>query len=572
MLLIRFCIFSILFYSALNDVPKDRTIFIPPLKIPELLSSNFGELRIDHFHSGLDIKTQGVTGKEVVASANGYINRISISPGGFGNAIYIKHPSGYTTVYGHLDSFTPEIEKYVKERQYEKKSFAITLFPSNDMFPVKQGDIIAYSGNSGSSGGPHLHYEIRKSDNEKPINPMLFDFGIADHIKPVVDMLVIYPVNRNTLINKKNSIKKINVLGGHGNYYLPQESEISISGLAGFGIKAYDLTDDSPNRVAVYSLELSIDSISVFKYIMNGFSFNESRYVNSHIDYKTFMKDDIYIERMYVLPGDRLSVYKYVTNRGLFNFNDNKTHKVKIIITDADNNNSSLSFSIKAQSDKPQSKTLADQNVIEMPYNQTNTFSSENISINIPSGALYDTLYFSFKKEVGTKEMFSDLFYVSDKFTPVHKSYTLSLKPRSVPAELDSKMLIVQLDDDNNRIAASSKWTDGYLTADLLSFGRFYVGIDTVAPVISANGLSDGVNLTGKKAIKIKIKDDLSGIKSYVASIDGKWILLEYDQKNDLFIYNFDETRVTKGRTHNFSLKVDDNKDNSSVFNCSFVW
>ena len=164
--------------------PKDKSIFISPVKIPLLLSANFGELRIDHFHSGLDIKTQGVTGKEVVAAASGYIYRISVSPGGFGKALYIRHPSGYSTVYGHLDRFTPEIEEYVKAQQYEKKSYLVTLFPAKDKFPVKQGELIAYSGNSGSSAGPHLHYEIRKSESEIPVNPLLFEFGtvIISHL------------------------------------------------------------------------------------------------------------------------------------------------------------------------------------------------------------------------------------------------------------------------------------------------------------------------------------------------------------------------------------------------------
>ena len=284
MLLIRLYIFSILLYSTLNDIPKDKTFFISPLKIPEFLSSNFGELRTDHFHSGLDIKTQSVTGKDVVATADGYIYRIGVSPVGFGNSLFIRHPSGYSTVYGHLERFAPEIEKYVKKRQYEEKSFTIVLWPTKDEIPVKQGDLIAWSGNSGGSGGPHLHYEIRKSEDEKPINPLLFDSGIFDNIKPVFEKLAIYPANQHTLINNRNAVKRLNVSGSNGTYFIPSENGITISGLAGFGIKAYDAMDNNPSRFSVYSIELSIDSISIFKYVMDGFLFSESRYVNSHID------------------------------------------------------------------------------------------------------------------------------------------------------------------------------------------------------------------------------------------------------------------------------------------------
>jgi hypothetical protein len=573
MFLIRFYIFSLLLFSTLNDIPKDKSIFISPLKIPDILSSNFGELRIDHFHSGIDIKTQGVTGKEVVAAADGYIYRIGVSPTGFGNALYIKHSTGYSTVYGHLDRFAPDIEEYVRTRQYEKRSFTVTLFPDENLFPVKQGELIAYSGNSGGSGGPHLHYEIRKSDSEKPINPLLFEFGIADNMKPVIDMLAIYPANRNTLINNKHSIRKINVSGGKGSYSVSPENEISISGLAGFGIKAYDLMNESPNRCGVYSIELYVDSVSVFSYVMEGFSFTESRYVNSHIDYETFMRDNIYIERMFVLPGDRLSSYKHVTGRGLINFNDNKIHQAQIILSDVNNNRSVLSFKIKSKNGNADPvQAINDPEITVMPSNRSNRFSSENISLNIPSGALYDTLYFSYKKVSGTADMYSDVFCVHNKYTPVHKAYTLSILPRGIPAGLESKMLIVQLDDDNKKIAVNSKWSGEYLTADLLSFGRFFAGIDTVAPYISAEGFVSGANLSARKEIRIRIKDDLSGIKSYEPLIDGKWALFEYDQKNDVLIYHFDETRVIKGSRHDLTLRVTDNKENTSVYTCNFTW
>jgi hypothetical protein len=573
MLLFRFYIISLLFYSALNDLPRDKSLFISPVKIPQLLSSNFGELRIDHFHSGLDIKTQGVIGKEVVASADGYISRIGVAPGGFGNALYIRHPSGYSTVYGHLDRFTPEIEEYVRAQQYAKKSFSVTLFPSKDQFPVKQGEIIAFSGNSGGSGGPHLHYEIRQSDSEKPVNPLLFETGIADNILPVIEKLVIYPANRNTLINNQNAIRKINVAGGRGAYIIPKENVININGLAGFGIKASDMMNDSPNKVAVYSIELIIDSVSLFKYVMDGFSFTESRYVNSHIDYETFMRENIYIERAYVLPGDKLGAYKYTNNRGLFNFKDNRVHHAEMIVTDARDNKAVLTFQVKSQSEKtkPASSTL-DNELMMMPFGKSNKFTSQDISISIPSGALYDTLWFSYKKTRGTAEMFSDVHSVHNIYTPVHKAYRLSIKPTAVPAGKESKMLIIQWVENQKKNAVNSSWTDGYLSADVLSFGEFFIGIDTIAPVISSNGLVSGANLTGKKELRFRIRDELSGIKSYEGYIDGSWTLFEYDQKNDLLTYKFDASRLLKGQIHDLLLKVTDNKDNISTFSCNFTW
>jgi len=573
MILSRLLIISLLFFNTLNNNPKDKSIFIAPVKIPLLLSANFGELRIDHFHSGVDIKTQGVTGKEVVAAATGFVYRISVSPGGFGKALYIRHPSGYSTVYAHLDRFTQEIEDWVIDQQYEKKSYLVTLFPPKEKFPVKQGDLIAWSGNSGSSGGPHLHYEIRKSDSELPVNPLIFEFGTRDDIEPVIEKLVIYPLNIHTLINGQNNIRKINVSGGNGNYYIPAENIINVSGLAGFGVKAFDLLNDSYNKCAVYSIVLTIDSIPVFKYVMDGFSFNESRFVNSHIDYETYIRENIYIERTFILPNDKLSVYKDAVNRGIFNFSDDKIHHAVISVTDVANNKSSLSFNVNAKSERsPHVTETTDKNLVMMPYNRSNKFASENIAINIPAGALYDTLYFSYKKIEGTTGMLSDLHAVHNIYTPVHMPYSLSIKPVKIPAGKKSRMLIVQQGDDHKINALNSTWTDGYLTAEVLSFGKFYVGIDTIAPDISANGLVPGVNLTGKKEMKIRISDDFSGIKSYEPTIDEKWALFEYDQKNNLLIYKFDEKRIIPGTKHNLSLKVTDNKDNVSFFNCDFTW
>ncbi len=573
MLLSSIILASILFFNTLYENPKDSAIFISPVRIPLQLSANFGELRLDHFHTGIDIKTQGVSGKEVVAAASGYIYRISVSPGGFGKAIYIKHQSGYSTVYGHLSTFAPEIEKWVISHQYEKKSFLVNLFPTKDRFPVIQGDIIAFSGNSGSSAGPHLHYEVRKSDIEIPINPLGFEFGIEDNIKPVIEKLVIYPGNQKTLINNNNNNLKLKVSGGQGNYFISAENVITINGIAGFGVKSFDLLNNSNSKCGLYSLELIIDSVPRFSYVMDSFSFNETRYINSHIDYEHYLKEKSFIERTFVLPNDKLSIYNDIVDRGLFNFNDERVHFIEIYLTDYHKNKSSLKFKVKGTQKKPPHfKENVDTGLIIMPYNKTNRFRSENVSLIIPSGSLYDTLYFNYKKTKGAKEMLSDLHAIHNKYTPVHKPYMLYIKPTINLPDKKSKMLIVQLDDDEVKKPLPSSWSEDYMKAEAPNFGNFYIGIDTVPPLIQANGLSPGINLTGKKEIRIKITDDLSGIKSYEGTIDEKWALFEYDQKNNILVYRFDEKRITSGTKHALSIKVIDNKDNISYFIREFIW
>lgn len=573
MLFTRIFIISLLFISTLNINIKDNSIFISPLKIPLLLSANFGELRIDHYHSGLDIKTEGVTGQAIVAPADGFIYRIGVAPGGFGKALYIRHASGFSTVYGHLERFTPEVDDWVKSQQYEKKSFQLTLYPVKDQFQVKQGAVIAYSGNSGASGGPHLHYEIRKSDSEIPVNPLLFEFGIKDDIHPVIEKIILYPAGNSSLINNEPYIKKIDAAVVSGKFKLPESTSIVVSGPVKFGIKAFDRLNGSNNKCAVYSIELRIDSVTVFSYVMDAFSFSESRFINSHIDYETYIRENVYYERMFVLPNDKLSTYKTLINNGIYNFTDSLVHNITVIVTDAARNSSSLSFKVKSQKNKsaPTARIFKD-NVQLMPYNRTNKFFSENVSLNIPAGALYDTLFFSFNSNQGNSLMLSDVYQIHNKYTPLQKAATLSVKPSKIPAGKESKLLLVQLNDNFIKNGVNSNYSDGYVTGDILAFGDYYVGIDTVAPSISANELIPGTDLSGKKELRIKITDDLSGIKTYDPAIDGKWALFEFDQKNNVLIYRFDDKRIQKGNNHSLSLKVTDNKDNVSTYSCDFKW
>ena len=564
--------YSILITSGLFDKPTDKTLFISPLKIPVIFSSNFGELRVDHFHSGLDLRTQGAEGKEVVASADGYIYRISVSPGGFGNALYIRHASGYSTVYGHLNRFVPAIEEYVTNLQYEQKSFLVTLYPPKDKFMVKQGDLIAYSGNSGSSGGPHLHYEIRKSHNEVPVNPLLFNFNIDDNIKPVIERLAIYPLSPNTLINNQNKEKFIQVTGGHGNYIIPLENDLRISGQVGFGIKTYDFLNEGWNRCNVYSIELKIDSVTCFKYTMNEVAFDEVRYVNSHVDYKSWIKDKITYERTYVLPNDKLEVYSDLINRGIYNFNDGKSHLVKIIVSDINKNTSILLFNVKPARETDIVKpSIKDDSAIIMPYNKTNKFTNDDIIINIPAGALYDTINFEYQKSSSVNYLLSDIHHIHNKYTPVQNQYTVSIKPTKIPAGKESKLLIVQIDDEMNQSFAGGKFENGFVVSGLSSFGNFAVGIDTVAPEIKIN-FASGTDFSQKSELKVTIKDNLSGIKSYTGSIDGKWALFAYDAKNNLLTYKFDNKRLTKGIMHKLILKITDSKDNINVKETEFKW
>lgn len=563
---------TVIFGLIITASAQSQVSFISPLKIPLSLSANFGELRPDHYHSGIDIKTEGATGKEVVAAADGYVYLILVSPIGFGKAIYIRHPFGLSTVYAHLDGYSPEIEEYVRYQQYKNKTFAITITPPQERLPVKKGQLIGYSGNTGGSTGPHLHFEVRKSDSEKPVDPLKYDFGIEDNLKPVIDRLVVYPGSKTTTINGSRSRIAFDISGSNGNYMLADGTDLYINGTAGFGISSFDNINDMPNRFGISSIKLQIDSLPWFTYEVDEFSFSETRYINAHVDYAARVRSNQEIEKTFVLPNDKLSLYNNYMNNGLYDFFDNKTHEVRIIVKDSYGNSSSLFFKVKPAAAIPVWNEAADSSIKVMPYDRENVFSSEGIKLTIPAGSLYDTLRFTYSKTTLNGSLLSPIHDVHNRFTPFHKAARLSIRPDTIPPGKSSKLVIVQLDEKGNRTSQGGTFSNGFISTDIRTFGGYAVSIDTLAPVISANGFVDGADLSETSSIRIRITDNLSGIKTYVGIIDGNWALFEYDAKNDLIFYKFDPKRITKGTSHKLEITVTDNCNNTSTLTRTFIW
>ncbi len=560
-----------------------QDLFAPPVNIPVFLSANFAELRADHFHSGIDIKTQGITGIKVLAAADGYVSRIVVSPAGFGRALYLQHKSGYLTVYAHLQSFAPEIEEYVKRQQYNQKSYTISLNPPVEKFVFKQGDLIGYSGNTGSSGGPHLHFEVRKIEGEKPVNPLIFNLGVEDNLKPLIERLVIYPANKGTLINGYNKRLTLMPTGKNGNYSLGENNAVKINGIAGFGISCRDLMNNTSNRFGVNYLELQIDSVSWFICNFNEFSFSETRYINAHIDYEAFIKNNILIHRMFVLPNNRLSMYRTYLNNGLFDFNDGNIHQIKIIVEDSYGNKSELNFKVKALLDSEIDKTGpqpdvvnddkdANKSIMLMPFGKSNIFRNDSITVSIPKNALYDTILFTWFSERRKKGFLSPVHSIHDRYTPLHLPINISIKTDSLHGIDPSKLLIVSIDESNRLTPAGGTYSNGYVTANISQFGNYTVTADTIPPVITPQNFSQNSDMSAIKELRVRITDNLSGIKSYTGMIDGKWALFEYDPKRDLIFYRFDADRIAKGSKHTLKITVTDNNNNTSVLQKDFFW
>ncbi|KQS42186.1 M23 family metallopeptidase [Pedobacter sp. Leaf194] len=537
------------------------TYFRQPLDIaPPALAGSFGEIRGNHFHSGIDFRTNQREGYPVYAVADGYISRLRVQNSGFGQALYINHPNGFTSVYGHLQRFAPKIATIVKNLEYEKKSFEIDEFPNETLIPVRKGEVIAWSGNRGSSGGPHLHFEIRDTKTEETINPQFFGIDIPDNIPPVIYSLYAYRLN-GKVFNEATPKQAIAISGSNGTY--KATAPISLTGEVGFGVVTTDRHNGLSGTNGVYSIQLELDGKMIYTSALERFAFEDSKAINSHIDYPTYLNTKRSIQKSFVEPGNPLSIYSNLVNSGRINFNDAEIHQLRYIITDSKGNPSTLSFSVHAGS-APAISPVVQPGII-YPYNKTNEFNTDDIKVVFPKGTLYSDLNFTYKKLPKPQaNAYSSLHQIHNRYTPLHIGFDLWIKADNLPEGLRNKALIA----NSNGSSQGGNFENGYVKATPRNFGNFYIAVDTIAPRIVPVNISDGKNMAGLSKIILRLSDNLSGIKSFNGYIDGQWALMEFDTKTATLWHTFDE-RTTPGK-HLLELVVVDMKDNTRKYSVSF--
>ena len=552
--------------SAQEEYPQNY--FAPPLDGQLRVSGTFSELRSNHFHSGIDLKTGGVVGKPVLAAAEGYITRIKVSPYGYGKALYMRHPNGYTTVYAHLSRFDAEIESYVKQQQVKLQRHAVDLFPVAGKFAFEQGEEIAKSGNSGGSGAPHLHYEIRDASNDAIINPLHFGLDVNDRSYPVMEDLIVYNFQSGELQGSQQH-RLLN--NGNGQYLLAGSGLVTLRGQPAFGLSSYDRLSGTPNHNGIYDSKLYINDSLYYHFQGNRFTFSTTRYINSHIDYGQEVCCNRTFSRLYRQPNNNFPAYQQNHLAEKLNLPTDSTYAVKITAADFAGNTSVLQFKMKME-DYPEEDFPLDELKV-FRYARENHYESETVSLDMTAGSLYDDIYFEHEVLDTLSDYHAPLHQISAAEIPVHKYYSLKIKTfEDIRTISPDKLGVVILGEENElKEYVGGRFKEGWIHCRVREFGKFTVAADTTAPQLKNYNFRPGQKIEVMDELQLFVEDEWSGIDRYEAYWNKQWLPIEYDYKNDLLHIKAADIFAKRGE-HALKVTVWDEQGNSTTRRYQLIW
>ena len=545
--------------SAQNKYPTNY--FRSPLDISLHLSGTFGELRNNHFHAGVDIKTKRRTGFPVYATADGYVSRIKVAIWGYGKVIYISHPNGYTSVYAHLSKFGDGIQEYVKNIQYQKESYETgNIYPAENEITVKKGQVIAFTGRTGGFVAPHLHYEIRDTKTEHIINPLLFGLKIKDSIAPRINKLIAYPIGEGSRINRSVKKQTLAIKKDSLNNY--RTNRISASGSIGFGINVYDLLGKELNKNGVYSIEMKVNGKRHYYHDVETFSFAESKYINLLIDYPYFATYKNRIQKTFREKETKLNIYEDLVKDGFVDVKEGFSYKVEIIAKDFKGNRSSVKIPIigvKSESILLQEKDTTNYKILK---NKFQKFTEGGVTVAFPKNTFYKDIFIDFSVN-------GKLATVHKPTIPLNKSFTITFDSTMYRKSELNNIYIANINNKKYPYYQNTRKREDKLFTTTKTLGKYTLLIDNELPKIYNLNFKNNNWVSKLNYLTIKISDTQSGIKSYEAFIDDEWILMEYDVKKKKLSYNFSDKKLV-GSKHIFKLVVSDNVGNTNTYNATF--
>lgn len=532
-LLIYFVLLTLVSFAQNETYPQ----YPNPVNIPVSLSATFAELRSNAFHAGVDIRTQGVEGKEVFAVADGYVSRIGVSPYGYGKVIYITHNDGFTSVYAHLSKFNKKINDFVKSKQYEDESFAQNIFLDKHQFPVKRGDYLGLTGNSGSSGGPHLHYEIRYTKTQEPVNPMYFGLKIKDTRKPTIKGLAIYPLE-NSVVNNCDSALYLKV-NSENNIFSVENPIITVNGDIAFGINVFDQADGSNNKNGPYSVELYADNELIYKIISDKYSYDETRYINSLVDYSYYVKNNERFIRTEIDEFNKLKLYE--KRNGVVSVNMGDTIEMSFVVRDFNKNKSKINFTlIGTELPELLSKEVFSRSYYSITNGESRDIYLDGFEAQIPDFAFYRNVFLKASQIDTMQNIYSDFAYrLGTDEIPMHKRMTIRLRIKE--EFVDDTLIYVATIDKKNKISfLGNNRVDDYIEAKTNMLGTYFIAKDSIRPSVKPLNFKNNGSVAENWSLRVEIDDLGTGISKYAMYINDKWVLADYDAKKKLLMYQID--------------------------------
>ncbi|MDC3079421.1 M23 family metallopeptidase [Flavobacteriaceae bacterium] len=544
-------LFVFLISHVLCAQNNDLQGYALPIDIPIFLSGTFGELRSTNIHAGIDIKTQGREGFPIKAVSDGYVSRIKVSTYGYGKAIYINHLDGNTSVYAHLKKFSSPIEKKVRKKQYNAESFEIELFLNPEELPVSKNQIIGFSGNTGGSFGPHLHFELRETISQKPINPLLSYYNIKDTVRPEIKALFAYPIGENSIVNASQQELQIPFRKVNDSIYVAEK--IEATGKIGLGIITFDRHDNTYNRNGVYGITAKLNGIQVKGLQFSKIRFSDSEYLPTLIDYKRYSRTRQRVQKLFRSSSNELAFFNHVDD-GYIEVEVQKNYAYQIKVEDANQNNRYLLVPIVGKDQEVEVLQKKSPEGKKIETNRDYLFLYDGAEIYIPKNGVYDTSRF----ELGFDD--NELKVMADHVA-IRKDFQIKI---NAPDSIVGHYLGVKSKKGKIRFV-SNTIRDNQFIAKTKKTGIYSVEQDTIPPSINPLQQYDQRWLSNFKTLRFTIDDNETGINSYHAKINGKWALFEYEPKKKELLFNFDEHFTLEGVKHSLEINVIDNVGNEST-------